>query len=344
MSTTGKTTPRTNFNTDGNTKSHPTAVLRSMSLHDAVAVLDRLDKSIGIIPATGREQLQATIAAIRTQVDILEATDMYDIVKYAKNIIAGSAGRPVASLTEFLSTDIAEQVHSVRNVLYTLAIVSVLDFNGGIESLATFFPTLKNRTSSRLRPYVDDESLLLRAAAFALSHGTADNRRASAVYAMVDAGLAASETTEVRMKDIDLDGLPMIFAHGIAGTDGVEPRYIPLDPFNADLLDTYISNSRRGPNEAATYFQRRPVYDHAAASASAQGIIDRVRKSVGLRSMDTTATSVWTWRAQMTERIQGIKEAVALSGRSEARLRKYLTAERTQARTGRRKRTLTLPD
>jgi hypothetical protein len=291
-------------------------VLKMHSVEEARADLLELDQQLDLIPATSRESL---LTAIDQIVEFcLEHSDpltnLAAIVDNQTTVIAATSGIRAQRHHQFLSADDAHQLHLYRNLLLVLVLAAVSSYNGDAAPIAARFKQLPQRTAADLRPYADDETLLLRVWALHLSRGDKNNRRAAAVYGECDAGLIAGETTSVNTDDLALspDG-SLIAAPG--HDSGVKSRVIELDKFAVTVLDRYLAGADLADGDLLTYRPRK-ADSYAAAAVSAIGVIDRIRKAVGLKQHDTTNASVWMWRATMTRDLHGVKAAVTISGRS----------------------------
>jgi integrase len=195
---------------------------------------------------------------------------------------------------------------------------------------------LHKRSKELQRPLTHDEILLLRVYAAVASRHKATAEPAN-VYALADAGMTPGETTQVTLGDFDDPDHPThVIAAGHA--KGLESRFLPLDDFGQRVLArrTRAAVADGSPRHATlTYRPRKNLPGTPAATASSQGVLDRILSTVGLKAADVTASSIGLWRVRTTLEEHGPAAAQELSGRSTAEqmlasINKDLTTEYTE--------------
>jgi len=287
--------------------------LARLTLDQAIEQLRALDEKFQLIPEAAHDTVHAAIEAIATASRDLGLTKLDEIVKHHTKVIAAASGIPQAHHAKFHPAAAAEVLHLHRNALLTLALASVCGHDGDVSPLAEAFPTYHRRTAQNGRPHTDDEIVLLRVFALHQSTGDKNHRRASAVFAMCDTGLLPLDTTQVKTDDLLL----------VSNDEGMLSRPRVKEGRNRDLTTTRFANTllRRylqgvAPGDIGTWLTYRPrkAYDAEVALSSVDGILKRMRTTLGLKHPDTTATSIWKWRADYTLRTLGTDAALEVSG------------------------------
>lgn len=309
-------------------------VLAQHSIDEAREDLAKADAETGLVPFGAHDVIYPIIDQMIEHARAFGWTKLDEVVRHAGPTIDATSGVRVADHGRFLGPREAEALHLHRNLLLTLVLAGVLSYGGDATEIAKAFPKLKPRTHAQLRPYLDDETLLLRLWALHLSEGDKNNRRAAAVYAQCDTGLITGETTKISPSAVDLTpGGALIHSPGL--DVGVASRVLPLDKYTTTLLQRYIDGAGALPGPLFTYRPREGDYSYSRAASSAICIIDRIRAAVGLDHRDTSNASVWMWRAATVELHHGIDEAVRLSGRSSADQLRALLRDRPKPPGGR---------
>jgi hypothetical protein len=315
MTSTSRTRTRTTKTTPLN------EVLAACTLAEAGEILRATDAKLGLIPEPGRDYLYAAVDRLIDAAAELDLANLKRVIDNQKHLLATTTGVPMARQSEFLNDKDSEALHTDRNVLLALCLLSVMDYDGDPAPVLTEFKALKRRSRTHVRPNADDETLLLHLWALHLSRGNQKNQRAAAAYAQVDAGLTLIESTRTTVPDVQLaPGDEHILASGYSG-DGVAPRILPLEPFHIEILTRYLSNPGAYDHERFTYRPRvnhdTPAKATNAAVASAAGVIDRIRSAVGLKHEDTTPTSVYLARIVTVTAVHGPQAALTASGRTD---------------------------
>ncbi|MEV7431839.1 hypothetical protein AB0N29_19665 [Nocardioides sp. NPDC092400] len=291
--------------------------LDDFSFEAAVARLHALDKRHAIIPTDAKAKIDTVIDALRDAARDLGLVRLTDIVEHRVKIIAATSGLPSKHHHEYLPEAKAEPLHLHRNVLLAITLASLCGRDGDIRKVTDLFPSYKRRTRQTKRPHTDDEMLMLRLFALHQSTGDKNNRRASAVFAMCDAGVAPVETTQVYIEDLVLpeggnNTEALVEAPGIHGLTG---RVLALDKFATTLMCRYVDAADRAGNGVRLTYRPRDAYAKETAQSSVDGIMKRMREAVGLSTrQETSASSVWKWRAAHTHRTLGTRAALEVSG------------------------------
>jgi hypothetical protein len=264
-----------------------------------------------------REALLATARHVVLAAEKLGLTNAAELVTEQTLLLKALTG--VEKPQQFQRAEIAERLHTFRNMMLTLATAATGAFHGDPAGLYQRMVKLAPRTHAVRRPLVDDEILLARVVIHLESSAQPRSTRA-AVYTLVESGMTPGETTHVSLDDTDDYEMPqMVLA---AGNAHLQSRFLPLDRFNTVVLGRFTEAAHRAGIATAqplTYQGRKHAPGSSAATASAQGIIDRLLKEVGLFNDDVSATSLRLWRLATTLSQANVKAAQELGGYGETR-------------------------
>lgn len=129
--------------------------------------------------------------------------------------------------------------------------------------------------------------------------------------------MVPGETTHPTLSDFDDREMPQeVLA---AGNGHLKSRFLSLDRFTSHTLGRHLNAAHRAGHhndKPLTYNGRKHVSGSTQATASAQGVIDRLFKEIGLSNHDVTASSVYLWRVQTTFNTAGPDLAREPSGRT----------------------------
>ncbi|GAA4722343.1 hypothetical protein GCM10025782_20370 [Pedococcus ginsenosidimutans] len=312
MSTTATTKTR-------KTRSKKTPIspaLRTMSLADTLDAFAALDNQFAVAPRPARERMSRLTADVVTVANQIGIDDASGLLTHQKELLAALTGIGRDNLTTFLKSDIAGPLHEYRNVTVAMVAAAAASIGASTEPVYRSSVRLRARTHQLQRPFTDDEILLARVQAAIESLHNPDSQRAN-IYTLTDAGLTPGETTSFTLGDFDDVKDP---AEVLAPGNGhLKCRLLPLDGFGQQLLfrcATSATIKGTAPTTLLTYTPRTNLPGTAAASASAQGVLDRMLSEVGLANTDVTASSITLWRVHSTWAEHGTDIAWQVSGRS----------------------------
>ena len=209
---------------------------------------------------------------------------------------------------------IRDQLHLYRNTAITVILAAAALFGADTRPVLARIPELKQRTQSRDRPLTDDEITLLRVLA-AIRIADLSTSQAATVFALCDAGLTPTETTQVIGADIDdSPECPLVQAAG--HQQGLSARLLPLEGFHTAILAERMSQDpARRPRDTLSYCPRTNKPGSAAAAASVSGIMSRFMDAVQINGVDVSPASPRAWRIRHTWFTEGPEAAMQISGR-----------------------------
>jgi hypothetical protein len=299
--------------------------LRTIPAAEGVTRLRELNRTFGLTPAPAAGGLNELLTGLeqvllRTNISTLELADN------AGPTLSFLTGVPAANLTDYHRTEVADRLHAYRNLaLATAALAaSTIEVTSTATAPAAIYAhaiRLRRRSIQLRRPLADDEIVLCRVAAYLASRVDPCDHAAS-IGTLLFAGLVPCETTQVRIDDFDDPAAPTILL--AAGNAQLEARYIELDSFASHILGRHMQQALRAGRSRETPLTYRPrkrkqgpkhLPGSTAATASAQGVIDRFIAQLGLPTGDITATSLTQWRCATVLATEGIQAALAVSGR-----------------------------
>lgn len=294
-------------------------VLRTVTIADAVAEFRTLDARSDLVPAPARPAVEVLL----NQIAAAGLANAAQLVADQTHLLQILTGVDRAAVRSHQPTEVAERLHTSRNVIIAVAAVAAASVGADPAGVYDNSVTLLRRTMSPRRPLTDDEVLLARVAV--RLHSIADPRSATAgVYSLVEAGMVPGETTLVTLSDFsDCDGHE-VSSHVLAPGNGhLASRFLPLDSYTRHVLGRLVNAATLAQVDAAKPLLYTPrdaknLPGSPVATASAQGVLDRLLKSVGLFQDDTTASSIYLWRVQSTYLAAGVDAALEISGRSTA--------------------------
>jgi hypothetical protein len=187
----------------------------------------------------------------------------------------------VDNVTTYQPSDVAERLHTYRNVVVALAVAAADSISAKSDPVLAKCTRLKTRSVQDQRGLTDDEILLARVHAATLSR-CAPQSQAAAIYAMVDAGMVPGETTSVTTRDVDDYERPsMVYA---PGNGHLADRYLPLDRFGSAVIGGRVAKAVAdgySPSRPLTYVPRKNHPGSKQATASAQGVLTGSSPSSG---------------------------------------------------------------
>jgi hypothetical protein len=304
---------------------------RSISITEATDYLLELDRLAHVFPAIGRDDILAAITAVTTACERLHIGDMHRLMTNTSDVLKHVTG--LESITSYLKTAQADPLHRLRNVIGALGAAASLAVGADLAAVQQVLPNLKTRTVQPNRPLVDDEILLCRIDMWAVGQSTAPTAiKAAAMYVICESGAMPAESTTVCVDVVDDPQQPRGFL--VAGNRLLDCRILHLSDFGVPIFTTCVTAelqtlARAGkdtPLARAIPLTYRGIHTPGGpeATASAQGIIDRLLKRWGLKKDDVTAASLPLWAADATYRQHGLRAAAKVSGRDPERTAQLL--------------------
>lgn len=228
------------------------------------------------------------------------------------DVLARLTGQSRLILNPDLAT--CDQLHLYRNTAITVILAAAAMFGADTRPVLARIPELKQRTQSRDRPLTDDEITLLRVLA-AIRIADLATSQGATVFALCDAGLTPTETTQVIGADIDdSPECPLVQAAG--HHRGLSARLLPLERFHTAILAERMSQGpARRPRDTLTYCPRTNKPGSDAAAASVSGIMSRFMDAVQINQVDVSPASPRAWRIRHTWVTEGPEAATEKSGR-----------------------------
>jgi hypothetical protein len=273
-------------------------VLSHVSLADTLVELDRLDRHRHLIPTAARGPLRDLAEEVVAKGEFIGLTNAVELVSKQALLLKALTG--VEHLNQFHNTAVADELHRYRNTMLTLALVAAGSIHGNPTGLYQRMIKLQPRTHALRRPLTDDEILLARVAVHLVSRDEPTSVTA-AVYTLVETGFTPGETTMFSLDDVDDYEMPELVV--AAGNGQLASRFLPVDTYGRVVLGRFTEAAyKKGQptSKSATYAGRKHAPGSSAATASAQGIIDRFLKELGLFNVDVSATSLRLWRIAAT--------------------------------------------
>ena len=305
--------------------------LRSVSIADANEYLRELDTVAHVIPATGRADIDTAITTLTAACEQLHIADVRALLANTVDVLTYITG--LKQVSAYLRTAEAEPLHRLRNVIGALAGAASLAVGADLAAVQQALPNLKTRTVQPNRPLTDDEILLCRIDMWAVAQSSAPTAlKAAATYAICESGAMPAEATTVCVEVVADPQDPHSFL--VSGNRLLDCRILELGDFAAPIFASCVtaelqSLARAGHDTPA--WRARPLTyrgKHTSggpeATASAQGIIDRLFKRWGLKKDDVTAASVPLWAAAAAYRQHGLAAAAKVSGRDPERTAQLL--------------------
>jgi hypothetical protein len=288
--------------------------LRTIGLSEARQYLAALDRDWAVVPATGRDSLAATVAEVLVKATEIGITNVDQLIAQQGALL--SALTDGANVTQVQKAHVAGPLHTYRNVITAMAATAAAYNHCAPEAVYANAVRLHARTTHTMRPLTDDEIFLLRVhAALAVEKGAAS--KPASVYAMTDTGLYPSETTKVTLTSFPNPHRPMqISAPGHGKSIGA--RFLPLDDFGGAILGERTRAACKADLHAdtpLTYAPYKNLPGTPQATASAQGVLDRIMSDLGLKHRDVTASSITLWRIHTVYAHEGVAAATQYSGR-----------------------------
>ncbi|MGO4604519.1 hypothetical protein [Terrabacter sp. 2YAF2] len=292
-------------------------VLGTLTLTEARDAFFNLNQAFGILP-------ERAAAELARDFDILTAKAVQIGLKDLKQLVANQ-DLLLAAVTHLAEVDgedvtaVAERSHHWRNLALTLALAGVSCHHAKPTTICRHITSLPDRTAEQRRPLRADEALLLRTyIAVELHHAPITRGRTNAaIYALMDAGCNAGETSYTTLNHFDVTEVPTtVIAHG---NKHIGDRVLHLDRFARIVLGQLTRDAvERDLDTAAplTYRPRGHKDKSNSSNSTPMGIITRLMTAVGLRQRDLTPGSVTQWRVEQGLAAHGTEYALAISGRS----------------------------
>lgn len=315
-----------------NSKTAPvTPTFRSISIGEANDYLLEFDRLAHVIPATGRDDIAAAITTLTAACERLNITDMHRLLANTSDVLKYLTG--LESITAYLKTAQADPLHRFRNVIGALGAAAALAIGTDLAVVQGALPNLKTRTTQPSRPLADDEVLLCRIDMWAVAQSLAPKAiKAGATYVICESGAMPAESTTVGIEVVDDPQAPGGFL--VAGNRLLDCRILPISDFGVPIFSTCVTAeiqqlARAGKDTPAARsmpltYRGNHTPGGPAATASAQGIIDRLLKRWGLKKDDVTAASLPLWAVAAAYRQHGLRAAAKISGRDPERTAQLL--------------------
>ena len=295
--------------------------LQTIPLSEALECFTELDDQFGVVPTAAKQRVAEDIAKILTTADQLGITSLAQLIAHQRELLLALTG--VKHLTWAHPTQTAEPLHVYRNLVVAISAAAAA-LNAPIDESAraadavfALAPQLAARTTWVLRPFADDEILLLRVYAALTSRHSPCAESANA-YALVDAGMTPTNATAIDASSLDDPEHPTyVIAPG--NRNGVQSRLLLLDQFNQRVIGRRLQPARDAgqPHQGPlAYTPRTNIPGSNAAGVSAHRILARVIRAVGLTNVDVKASSIHLWRINTIYLHKGIEAAAQAHGRN----------------------------
>ena len=287
--------------------------LRAVTLADARAELDELDAVCHLFPA-GRAQFHRDWIGIQEACATLKITHVDAMI--ARHVAVLTAATGIKDPAGYHSTEEQNRLHRLRNVMLTVAVAAVANRQPATV-LAFTRDTLHQRSDKSIRPFVDDEIVLLRAIV-AVSELAEPGQKRTMVYALCEAGMTTTDTPHVHAAHRAFSdkgpGLAVATAtkrtpERILELDDFQRRALPIPAAGKSVANgplTYSSNKRAGsPSQSA--------------ASSANAMLRRLIELAGLLRPDTSVRSLTCWRiaSAWSASTNGPTAAMLISGKNE---------------------------
>jgi hypothetical protein len=304
--------------------------LSGATLHQSLdELLDHAGDALAtwsLVPTGHQDQYEKTVDDIRSGAAALHLSTYGQLLAGAGPLLSHLTG--AQNLRTFRRRDELDRLHQLRNTLGALLGAAALHSGDDPATATSALPTIPPRTADHGRPLEPDEVLVVRIIA---THGLTDPERlkATAIYALTDAGAYASEATCVTPAHVDTVEAP----HGVC-VPGVknraDGRRLELDPWASKVLAELLVLRLALPGG-----YHRPIgYDgayaggSAKASASANGCVTRIFDAAGLNRTDLSALSATYAAVARAYRAHGLEAAAEAAGvdpeRREAQVERLL--------------------
>lgn len=299
-------------------------VADTIGLAETFELFEAAASEAHLIPYAGIEPILDTVEAIRGVAVNLGLRSAGDLARHATDVLRADTGEK--NLTAYLRSQDAETLHRARNVLGAVLGAAIGSYASTLAGVAEALPALKMRSREQRRPLEHDEILLCRLDMWHTASRARDGLRAAGVYALCETGATPGETTEIALDSFDDVEDPSIVI--LPGNNQMGLRLPDLDDYARQILRPLLRDAAdraariedraerdRAWKSPLTYLPRKNAPGSPAATASAQGVIDRLFKRWGLANDDVTAFSVPLWRVATTYTQHGIAAAREVSGR-----------------------------
>jgi hypothetical protein len=286
--------------------------LDTISLHDALDALTTLESGYRVIPDAARNETISALTSILAAAERLRLTSVRELITHLPNLLDTLAGTTGAAAEA--GTPAAAKLHTHRNIALALAVAAAALHGCDPKAVLTHAVRLPARTKESIRPLTNDEVFLLRTYAAILSRSNPTSVVAS-TCALTLAGLTPGETTHVTVGCFNDPRDPSQVK--AAGNRAIASRVCPLDAFEQAILGRHTRQSVTVEDSTThlTYRPRKNVAGTPAATASAQGVLDRTITLLGVKNADVTASSIALWRVHTVYTTDGVAAAIEASGR-----------------------------
>lgn len=293
-------------------------VLGSITLTEARDAFFTLNKNYGILPERTAAELTRDFDILATKAQKIGLKNLRQLVTSQELLLVAVA--ELANPNGDDVTEVAERAHHWRNLILTLALAGVSCHHAKPTTICRHItPLPEDRTAEQRRPLRPDEALLLRTyiAVDVEQAPISRGRTNAAIYALMDAGCNASETSHTTLNHFDFTDVPTtVIAHG---NKHIGDRVLHLDRFARIILGQLTRDAVERDLDATavlTYRPRGHKDDSNSSNSTPMGIITRLMIAVGLRHTDLTPASVTQWRVEQGLAALGAEYALAISGRS----------------------------
>ena len=304
---------------------------------EGVEALLALHRAYTIVPAVAAENILPALDELGTVLS-KEALTTSELAGNPCTVLSILTGLSGGKITEYHRTDVAEPLHTYRNLglaVAALAAATIREDSAGTEPATVYSHAvrLQRRSTRTRRPAAHDEIVLFRVAAH-LAARTDPRDHATGIYTLSDAGQAPGETTHVTIKDFDDPEMPQFVL--AAGNGHLAARFVPLDPWTSHTLGRHLEHARRAGHSASaplTYRGWKHQPGSQSATVSAHQALDRFLAPLRLPTGDLTVGSISQWRVANVLETQGVDAAVEISGRKNAAAMFRALGERTDKAT-----------
>lgn len=264
--------------------------LRALSLADARAELDELDAVWHLFPA-GRTQFNRDWIRIQEACASLTITHAYAMIARHAEVLVAATG--IKAPAGYHSPDEQNQLHRLRNVILTVAVAAAANRHPATV-MAFTRDTLHQRTDKSIRPFVDDEIVLLRTIV-AVGELAEPGQKRTMVYALCEAGMTTTDTPHVHASHLAISDKGPSLAVATA-TKRTPERILELDDFQRRALPV-TTTGEPVANGPLTYTPtKRAGSPSQSAASSANAMLHRLIQLAGLLRPDTSVRSLTCWR------------------------------------------------
>jgi hypothetical protein len=282
------------------------------SIDDAKSDFWYLYRTYETVPHHALASTEKKINAICDAANRLGIATVDALIEQAPRVLTEVTG--VGGLTQILTGETADQVHSTRNLLVALAASSFIAIHADASPAYDAKPTLQQRTRTPRRAAEDDEIVLCRVHAVHLMTHPRSNgpdRQNATVYIAADAGVPPTETTAIRVEHVvESAGAYRLV---VPQNRSYRTRTIELAPFHSGLLMSRTAEFADRSHLLA-YAPRTNKPGTDAAALSVHNVLKNYLRTVGIKGKDITASSIYLWQLGYRLESEGIAAATKFAG------------------------------